>query len=398
MSSPVQTISYERPGGDAASRPSARLWPWLLLAMIVTAAAFYFGKAPRAAQHAAVIAENKELAAQTVAVVRPRPGKVAEALALPAELKPLTEADIYARANGYVKKLLVDIGAKVEEGQLLAEIDAPELARELEHAKAELVHAQAQLDLAKTTAERWAQLVKTNTVSEQDNAEKQADVRLQSANVESMRANVRKIEETLVFTKVVAPFKGTITAREMDVGDLITQDKLKPLFHLAHTRTLRAFVNVPQALARGIRPELKAELTLPDQPGHIFEAKVVRTAGALDAGSRTLLTELHVDNSKNELLAGSFSQIRFPELKAEAALTLPANCLLIRAEGPQVAVVGDDNRAKLHGLTIGRDFGNLVEVVSGVTAQDRVIVNPPDAITDDAEVRVTDMKAEETKK
>ena len=176
------------------------------------------------------------------------------------------------------------------------------------------------------------------------------------------------------------------------------QDKQKPIFHIAQTGTLRVFVNVPQSLARGIKAGQVAELTLPDHPGRVFEAKVVRSAGALDAGSRTLLTELHVDNVKNELLAGSFSQVRFPDLKPEAAITLPANCLLIRAEGPQAAVVGDDNRVKLHALTLGRDFGNIVEVIVGVTVQDRVIINPPDAITDGAEVRPAEIKLTVEKK
>ena len=221
MSNPSQSVIYERAGADAVTKPLARLWPWLLLALIVCGVAFYFGMAPRAAKRAAVVAENKELAALTVAFVNAQPGKAGASLALSAELKPLNEADIYARANGYVKRLLVDIGSPVEEGQLIAEIDTPEVARELEHAKAELVRSEAQRDLSQTTAERWTQLVKTNSVSAQENAEKQSDVRLQNANVESMRANVRKIEETLVFTKVVSPFKGIVTAREMDAGDLI---------------------------------------------------------------------------------------------------------------------------------------------------------------------------------
>ena len=397
MSTP-QTVSYERPGSDAVARPMARLWPWLLLIIIITAAAWWYGRGPRLAKQSAVVAETKELAALTVAVVSPKPGKAAEALALPAELKPLNEADIYARANGYIKKLTVDIGAHVEEGQLLVELDAPELQRELEGVKAELVRAQASYDLAKTTAERWAELVKTKTVSDQDNAEKQADVRLQAANVEAMRANVRKIEENLIFTKIIAPFRGIITARSVDVGDLVATDKARPLLHISQVRTLRAFVSVPQAMSRGIRVGQTAELTMPELPGRVFEARIVRTAGALDAGSRTLLTELHVDNAKDELLAGSFSQVRFPELKPEAALTLPANTLLIRAEGPQAAVVGADNKVKLHTLTLGRDFGSTVEVIAGVIAEDRVILNPPDAITEDAEVRVTDLQADTERK
>lgn len=391
MPSSSHSVTFERPGSETSAKPAVKLWPWFLLAMLIVAVAFYFGRAPRVARQAAVVAENRDLAVLTVAVVLPQPGKTAEALALPAELKPLNEADIYARANGYVKKLAVDIGTRVEEGQLLVELDAPELSRDLEGAKAELVRAEAQYDLARTTAERWKGLAKSQSVSAQDDTEKQMDVRLQAANVETMRAHVRRIEESMIFTRIVAPFRGIITERQTDVGDLVSVDKNKPLLHISQVRTLRAFVQVPQVMSRGVKPGGIAELTVPELPGRVFEAKIVRTAGVLDAGSRTLLTELHVDNSKDELLAGSFSQVRFPDLLPEALLTLPANCLLIRPEGTQAAVVGADHRVLLHALKIGRDFGNSVEVIGGVKADDRVILNPPDAITDGAEVRIADL-------
>ncbi|HEY2574190.1 MAG TPA: efflux RND transporter periplasmic adaptor subunit [Verrucomicrobiaceae bacterium] len=397
MSAPSQSVTFERPGSDAAAKPTVKLWPWFLLAILITAMAFYFGRAPRLARQAAVIAENRDLAVLTVAVVHPQPGKAAEALALPAELKPLNEADIFARANGYVKRLTVDIGTRVEEGQLLVELDAPELTRDLEGAKAELVRAEAQYDLAGTTAERWKGLAKSQSVSAQDDTEKQMDVRLQAANVETMKAHVRRIEESMIFTRIVAPFRGIITGRQTDVGDLVSADKNKPLLHIAQVRTLRAFVQVPQVMSRGIRAGQSAELTVPEMPGRVFEARIVRTAGALDAGSRTLLTELHVDNNQDELLAGSFSQVRFPDLKPEAQLTLPANCLLIRPEGTQTAVVGADNRVQLRVLKIGRDFGNSVEVIDGVKAEDQVILNPPDAITDGAEVRVAEAANDDVK-
>jgi len=400
MSTPSESVNY--PGteleSDGLPKSNVRLWPWVVLFLALGVGAYFYGHLPRVAKEQAVIQEGKELSLITVAVLNPTPGKAAEALALPAELRPLSEADIFARANGYVKKLAVDIGTRVEEGQLLVELDAPELNRELEGAKAELAHAQAALDLSKTTAERWAELLKTKTVSTQDNAEKQADVRLQTANVETMRANVHRIEETLEFTKIVAPFRGIITARQIDVGDLVSPDKTRPLFHIAQVRTLRAFVSVPQAMSRGIHVDQMAELTMPELPGRIFQAKVVRTAGALDAGSRTLLTELHVDNEKDELLAGSFSQVRFPDLKPEAALTLPANCLLVRAEGVQVAVVGADNKVQIRTLKMGRDFGSTVEIIDGVKAEDRVILNPPDAIADGADVRISDTAKPQEKK
>jgi membrane fusion protein, multidrug efflux system len=391
MSSSSHSVTFERPGSEASAKPAVKLWPWFLLALLIVAVAFYFGRAPRVARQAAVVAENRDLAVLTVAVVHPLPGKAAEAMALPAELKPLNEADIYARANGYVKKLAVDIGTRVEEGQLLVELDAPELSRDIEGAKAELGRAEAQYELARTTAERWKGLAKSQSVSTQDDTEKQMDVRLQAANVEAMKAHVRRIEESMIFTRIVAPFRGIITGRQIDMGDLVSADKGRPLLHIAQVRTLRAFVQVPQVMSRGVKSGGIAELTVPELPGRMFEAKIVRTAGALDAGSRTLLTELHVDNSKDELLAGSFSQVRFPDLMPEALLTLPANCLLIRPEGTQTAVVGADHRVQLRALKIGRDFGSTVEVIDGVKAEDRVILNPPDAITDNAEVRIADL-------
>jgi RND family efflux transporter MFP subunit len=375
---------------DAPPKANARLWPWVLLILILAVVGYFYGQAPRVAREAAVIQDGKELSVVTVAVLHAKPGKAAEALALAAELRPLSEADIFARANGYVKRLVVDIGQRVDEGQLLIELDAPELNRQLEGAKAELAHAQAALDLSKTTAARWAELLKFKTVSDQDNAEKQADVVLQSTNVETMRANVHRIEETLIFTKIVAPFRGIITQRSVDVGDLVSPDKPKALFHIDQVRTLRAFVNVPQTMSHCIHVGQTAELTMPELPNRTFEAKVVRTAGAMDAGSRTLLTELRVDNEKDELMAGSYSQIRFPDLKPEAALTLPANCLLIRAEGPRAAVVGADNKVQIRPLTLGRDFGSTVEIIGGVTAEDQVILNPPDAIAEGADVRISD--------
>ncbi len=369
----------------------------ILILVVLIAVGLYSGFIPRWKQRQLVIAETKELAVPSVAVVAPGAGKAEAPLTLPAELRALNDAAIYGRANGYVKRWLVDIGAVVKEGQVLAEIDTPEVSQQLLQSRAEQVRAEAALDLAKTTAVRWENLVKTKAVGEQEVAEKQGDVKLQTANVNAQMANVRRLEEMLDFGRITAPFSGTITERHVDVGDLVASDKGKVLFRLVQISTLRAFVRVPQFMARSIQVGQSAEVTVPELPGKIFTGKVLRTAGAMDSETRTLLTELEVDNSKGELLAGSFAQAGFPDTTGNALLTLPANCLLIRPEGSMVAVVGADSKVQLCKLTLGRDFGSTVEVISGVKAEDKVVINPFDAITDGAEVRVMETKPEKPK-
>ena len=352
------------------------------------------GLIPRFRQHQELGVETRQLSVPTVTVVSPKPGQSGSNLPLPAEIKPLVETPIYARANGYLKAWLVDIGTHVEAGQLLAEIDAPELRQEIERARAQLGQAEAALELSKVTAERWAGLVKTASVSEQDNAEKQADFKLKTASAESARAEVRRLEKLESFTRIIAPFAGTITVRNVDVGDLIVAGAAKELFHLAQTRKVRVFVPVPQAMARGIRVGQTSNLTIPELPGRTFTPKVVRTAGVMASDSRTLLVELELDNPKEEIMAGGYAQVRFTDAKLEAALTLPANTLFFRPEGPQVGVVQPDGKVELRTVKLGRDFGQTIEILAGVSPSDRVIVNPSDSLATGAAVSVaqTDKK------
>ncbi len=346
------------------------------------------GFIPRWRQRTALRAETLELSIPTVDIVSPTPGQAGPGLLLPGEVKPLVEAAIYARASGYVKRWLVDIGAPVTEGLLLAELDTPELNQELARTKAELGQAEASLALAKTSADRWAELLKTASVSAQEAAEKDADYKLKTATVAAAQANLHRLEELQSFARVTAPFAGTITARRIDVGDLIAAGSNKELFRLAQTRTLRVYVRVPQTIARGIAPGQSAEVTIPELPGRVFPAKVVRTSGAMAAESRTLLTELEVDNAKAELLSGSYAQVRFLDTKLEAALTLPATAVIFRAEGTQVGVVQADGTVELRAIKIGRDFGPVVEISGGVQPADRVILNPSDSLVSGATVRV----------
>jgi membrane fusion protein, multidrug efflux system len=284
----------------------------------------------------------------------------------------------------------VDIGAKVKEGDLLAEIDTPELNQELAQTRAQLTQAEAALTLAKTTAARWADLLKSASVSEQEAAEKKADLELKVATVEAARANVRRLEEMKAFGRVTAPFAGAITARGTDVGQLVNAGSGKELFRLAQTGTLRVFVRVPQSAAQGVAPGQMAELTIPEVPGRAFPAKVVRTSGAISADSRTLLTELEVDNSRGEILAGTYVQVRMLEAKSQPPLTLPSNTLLFRAEGTQVGVVGADGKVELRRVTLGRDFGPTVEIMGGLERTERVIMNPPDSLVSGITVRLAE--------
>ena len=389
----ILTKNAERPVTSeavaiAAANSSRKLRNATLLAVVLIIAGSAAGVIPRWKHRAELRAETLDLAQQTVSVVRPVPGTASAGLSLPAEIRPLLDVPIYARSSGYLKRWLVDIGAKVNQGDLLAEIDAPELRQELAHARAEQLQAEAALALARTTATRWTELLKTASVSEQEAAEKQADLELKSANLEAARANVRRLEELQSFSQVKAPFSGTITARGTDQGQLIVAGSSKELFHLEQTGTLRVYARVPQMAARAVSPGQVAELTIPELPGRSFPAKVVRTSGAMNPDSRTLLVELEVDNSQHEILAGTYAQVRFTEAKSDSTLTLPSNTLLFRAEGPQVGVVHGDGKIELRSVMLGRDFGPTVEIVKGIRATDRVVLNPPDSLVSGAVVRV----------
>jgi membrane fusion protein, multidrug efflux system len=385
---PTQTPGT--PPGQTAAPSRVNLARVATVAAVLVVAGFIIGFIPRWHQRGLLRAETVELATPTVAVVSPAPSQASTGLLLPAEVRPLLEAPIYARANGYLKRWLVDIGAHVEAGQLLAEIDTPELDQQLEQARAQLAESEAALTLAKTTADRWADLLKTASVSEQENAEKQADFALKSATVEADRANVHRLEELQSFERVTAPFAGTITARNTDVGDLIMAGSGKELFHLAQTQTLRVYVRVPQSAAAGISAGQSADLVIPEMPGKVFPATVTTTSEAMSTDSRTLLTELQVDNSSGAILPGSYAQVRFIAPTLHTTLTLPSNTLLFRAEGLQVGIVGPDNKVQLRSVQVGRDFGQSIEVLSGVAATDRVIVNPADSLVGGITVRIAE--------
>jgi RND family efflux transporter MFP subunit len=307
---------------------------------------------------------------------------------LPADVQPFIEAAIHARASGYLKSWLVDIGDHVTNNQLLAEIETPELDQQLAQARAELDQTIAARDLAKITADRWTELLKTASVSEQETAEKNSDYLLKQATVESARANVQRLEAMKEFDHVTAPFDGVVTLRSTDIGQLIAAGSGPELFRLAQTDPLRVYVRVPQQLAHGIVLGQKASLTFQEIPGRVFQGTVTRTAGAVDPASRTLQVELLVPNPHGDIFSGSYAQVRFDENAGPSVLTLSDNGLIFRAQGMQAAVVGPDNKVQLHSITLGRDFGDRVEVLAGLSPTDQVILNPPDGIAEGMTVQV----------
>jgi len=378
--------SNDKPAGKTRSKGKRIA---VILGALVLFGGLMLGFVPRWRQGRTAVADMNALAVPTVSVVSPAPAKAGDGLTLPAEIRPWREASIFARANGYLKDWVADIGAHVQAGQLLAEIETPDLDQQLEQAKAQLVLAQANLHLAEVTDNRWKELLKTASVSEQAAAEKAAARETAAASVEADRANMRRLQELVSFQRVIAPFAGTITLRSTDIGDLIVAGSGgRELFHIAQTGKLRVYVRVPEPYALGVARGQTATLTTPAAPGRSFEAKVNTTSEAISATSRTLLTELEVDNSKNQILPYSYGELKLKEENSVASLTLPSNTLLFRAQGLQVGVVGPDGAVELRSIEIGRDFGQTVEIRGGVTPADRVITNPSDSLVSGIKVRV----------
>ena len=372
----------------SSAPPPVRLRRVAEIVIVLVIIGLVIGLVPRWLAHRKLLAETRSDSVLTVNVISPVASVPDLGTPLPAEVQAFVQATIHARASGFLKNWSADIGDHVTNGQVLAEIDTPELDQQLAQARAELDQANATLSLAKVTADRWTDLLKTASVSEQETVEKTADYTLKKADVEAAQANVKRLEDLKNFDHVTAPFDGTVTARNTDIGQLIAADSGPELFRMAQTDPLRVYVRVPQPFIHAVAPGQKAGLTFTELPGRIFEAKVTRTAGAVDPASRTLQVELQVPNPNGEILAGSYAQVRFNEAAVTNVLTLSDNALVFRAQGMQVALVGDDSKVKLQTVTLGRDFGNTVEVLAGLNATDRVINNPPDSIADGMTVQV----------
>ncbi|NLP61179.1 efflux RND transporter periplasmic adaptor subunit [Paraburkholderia sacchari] len=369
----------------------ARRWPLLLAALVVIALAAQ-GIWSRLNAHAALEREAQRASTLSVQVVTPQRSAHALDLVLPGNVQAFLDTPIYARTNGYLRKWYADIGAHVKAGQLLAEIDAPEVDDQLRAARADLANAEANYALAKSTADRWAQMLQTRSVAKQDADEKQADMLAKKATLDAARYNVSRLSQLQSYEKVNAPFDGIVTARNTDVGALIDAGSSggaqKELFHVAQADRLRVYANVPQAWAQQIRPGEHAYLTLNETQGKRYPGVVARTAGAVDPQQRTLLVEVDVDNPNGDLLPGAYAQVHFALDGSATPLTLPGNAFLFRPDGVKVATVGENGRVKLVDVTLGTDFGTRVAVVAGLNGNERVIVNPQDSIVDGTPVRI----------
>jgi RND family efflux transporter MFP subunit len=360
----------------------------LVLGAIALGLAFW-GISTRARALSVVTRETRELAITTVSVIKPERGAPQQEIVLPGTMQAFTDAPIYARTNGYLRKWYVDIGSRVRAGQVLADIDTPEVDQGLEQARADLATAEANTRLAQSTAERYRDLIKTDSVSKQDLDNANGSLEAKATAVASARANVRRLEQLHAFGKIVAPFDGVVTVRNTDVGALIDSgSNAKELFHVAAVHRLRVFVNVPEVYSRAARAGIKADLTLTEFPGRPFTGTLARTAESIDVASRTLLAEIDVENPKGELLPGSYAEVHLKLPTDASTFKLPVNAVIFRTEGVRVAVVGAGGTVTLQPVTLGRDYGNSVEVVNGLTGDEHVIVNAPDSIETGQTVRV----------
>jgi RND family efflux transporter MFP subunit len=347
------------------------------------------GVVPRVSQRTRATADTNQLAVPAITVVSPTVGAPPDGLMLPAEVKPWQEASIFSRVNGYLKSWAVDIGAHVGPDQALAEIDTPDLDHQLEQARSQAALAQKSLEQAKSTNEKWQQLFKQGVVSELDAENMTTSQATNQANADAFAANVQVLEQQVAFKRVTAPFAGTITARNLNVGDLIVANNTSlEMFHIQQTNPLRIYFRVPQANATDIRVGQTIDIVFPDQGGKTLQAKVATTSESIAANSRTLLVELHLDNANNEIQPGSYAQARLTSGALGQVVTLPNNALLFRAQGLQVGVVKPDNKVELRDLKVGRDFGTSIEIVQGLTPSDKVILNPADSLVTGDVVRV----------
>jgi RND family efflux transporter MFP subunit len=366
-----------------------------VVALLIVAAVVIAGVLPRLKARAALRTATYENALPSVSVIRPKMGAPQTEIVLPGNIQAFNDSPIYARTDGYLKHWYVDIGARVKAGQLLADIETPEVDQQLDQARADLNTAEANLQLSQITAERYQGLAKTDSVSKQDVDNATSDFAAKKAMVASAQSNVKRLEELQSFEKIYAPFDGVITARNTDIGHLINSGAGAPateLFHIAAIQELRVYVNVPQQYSPWAKPGLTADLTLQEFPGRRFKGTLVRTADAIDQASRTLLIEVDVDNRSGELLPGAYTEVHLKVPSGAPAFILPVSALIFRSAGLQVGTV-QNGKAVLVNITPGRDMGNEVEVVSGLNADDLVIVNPPDSLISGETVRVVQENA-----
>ncbi len=400
---------------DAVPPSTGRLWTIALIVLLCAAAAFVVGYLPRHRRESVLVAEANAVqsTAPVVNVVTVERSAASTELVLPGNIQAVTEAPVLARASGYVKNRYADIGDRVKKDQLLAEIEAPELDRQVEQAKAAVAQSEAMLEqananlqqahanekLAKVTADRWQNLVNRGAVSRQENDTYQSQYQAQQANVQALekaiaaaksnivasQANLNRLMELQGYQKVTAPFAGVITLRNIDTGTLISEASTL-LFRIAQTDRLRTFINVPQADAASVRVGQAAQLGISERPGTTFTGTVTRTANALDPATRTLLAEVQVPNPTGALLPGMYAEVDLKTTRKDPPLLIPGDTLLIRPEGPEVALVDAEQKVHFQPIRLGRDYGAKIEVLGGVDAGQRIIVNPGDTVKEGTKV------------
>ena len=392
-------------GGAAPSREARQVSRGSLLTVVVvlavvTVAVAIFGIVERKHAGAQLTHYTDATAAPPVSLAQPVFEKNATEIVLPGNIQAYTLAPIYARTTGYVKAWYHDIGSRVRKGELLAVIETPELDQQLAQAKADLATAQSNAGLAKVTADRYQGLIGQNAVSQQDTDNAVQALEARNTEVTSAQANVRRMEQLQSFERIEAPFDGVVTARNLDIGQLVsaagstntpgtgTVSGSKEVFDISAIQTLRVFINVPQVYAPDAKAGVMATLVLPQFPGRTFRGKLVRTSDAVDPATRTLLAEVDVDNRSGELLPGSYTEVHLKVANPAPALIVPVSALILEPDGLHVGIVDATQHARIVRVTPGRDSGSTMEILGGLEAGQQVIANPPDSLTDGEQVRV----------
>jgi RND family efflux transporter MFP subunit len=413
----LKRSGHAGPPGNLWHPSSTTIWVIFLAALVGIAIAFFAGYIPLQKRRAVVLgdAQQEQQALPRVEVMKVGRSTRQSGLQLPGNIQPITEAPLLARADGYIAKRLVDIGDRVKAGQTLAEIDAPELTDQVAQAKATVRQAEAALqqatanvqqgktdmELARVMARRSAQLVAKGAVSKQDDDQSQAQynsklaaldsleraIDVQRANIIAAQSNLGRLEKMQSYCVVQAPFDGVITLRNVDVGALVNSGSTL-LYRIAQVGTLRTYVNVPQVYADSIKPGQLAVLTVSNLPGREFQGHVARSANALDPSSRTLLAEVQVPNPAGVLLPGMYAQVELRSIRAEPPLLVPSDAMIVRADGAQIAVVAPDGTVHLQKIEVGRDYGDRVEVLSGLREGDTIVSNPGDTVREGLKVAV----------
>ena len=393
----------ERPATAGEDRPASReperhrggggvIFVLLALALLGVLA---FVMYRRSGEHKQLVEDNRQLNVQTVNVTHPIAGPAENDIELPGNLMAFNEASIFARTNGYLKSWSTDIGTRVKDGQVMAEIEAPDVDAQLRQANATLSQSKANLEIANLNYDRQRDLLAKKVASQQEFDQNRTNVDAMKASTQAAEASVQNLTVQKDFQQIKSPFDGVVTKRNTDVGALISASNGgQELFRVARTDILRVYVYVPQAYAAYVKEGSTASLNFAEFPGEKFEGKVAHIAGAIDPATRTLQTEIQVDNKEGRLFPGAFARVQLALPLKKAPTVIPVNTLIFRKEGSQVATVGADGVVHLKSVTIGQDFGTSLEVTYGVTPQDQIVVNPPDSLADGAKVQVAAPKPE----